>query len=567
MAAEVFMPKAGMDMQEGTIIRWLAEVGDEVHAQDPLLEIETDKVTMEVEAPADGVLLVKYFDDGAVVPVVTIIGYIGEKGEKVPDRPAMAGGQARADEEKTLREPKRSREFEYGVAVIGGGPAGYIAALRASRMGAKTILFEMKKLGGTCTNAGCIPTKTYVQTAHDLLRMRKAGERGITAAIGGIDMEAAYEYKESVIARMRGGVSSLLRAARVTVVSEEASLIGPHTIRAGQYTYSVENVILCGGSVPSPLPIEGSGLPGILSSDDILELKEVPESLVIVGGGVIGCEMAAIFGNFGSKVTIVELQEHLVPTFDADVSAALERHFSANGISILTGRKISRFDGSDGKPAVVLEDGERVAADYVLVSVGRRPNLSCLGVMADQIECERGKIMVDEYCRTNVSNIFACGDITNRGILAHAALKMGSAAAMTACGKPQMVNLKRAPLCLYTIPEAAGIGLTETQAKKRGEILIGRFPFSANGRAVAAGTPEGFVKVIADKGYGEILGVHIVGANATEMIVEAKILMDMEITVYEAADIMHPHPTYAEAFMEACADAIGESLNLPQRKN
>ncbi|MGX8703857.1 MAG: biotin/lipoyl-containing protein, partial [bacterium] len=190
MAAEVFMPKAGMDMQEGTIIRWLVEVGDEVRAQEPLLEIETDKVTMEVEAPADGVLLVKYFDDGAVVPVVTIIGYVGEKGEKVPDRPAMAGGQARAVEAETLRAPKREREFEYGVAVIGGGPAGYVAALSASRMGAKTILFEAKKLGGTCTNAGCIPTKTYVQTAHDLLRTRKALERGIVTGAASVDMEA-----------------------------------------------------------------------------------------------------------------------------------------------------------------------------------------------------------------------------------------------------------------------------------------------------------------------------------------------------------------------------------------
>ncbi len=566
MAAEVFMPKAGMDMQEGTIIRWLADVGDEVHASDPLLEIETDKVTMEVEAPADGVLLVKYFDDGAVVPVVTIIGYIGKPGEAVPDRPAMAGGEARAAEEKSLGETKRQKKSDYQVAVIGGGPAGYIAALRASRMGAKTILFEAKQLGGTCTNVGCIPTKTYVQTAHDLLRIRKAAARGIVVGTPTVDMEAAFRNKEAVITRMRGGVASLLRSAGVTVVEEEASLLGPHTIRAGKGTFRVENIILCGGSKASPLPIEGSDLPGIISSDEILELRKVPENLVIVGGGVIGCEMATIFGHFGSKVTIVEVQEHLIPTFDTDVSEAIEQSYKANGITILTGRKIVRFLTANGKPAVELSDGEQVAGDYVLVSVGRRPNLSCLGVMEDKIECERGKITVDEYCRTSVSNIFACGDISNRGILAHAAIKMGDAAAQTACGKPKIVNLKRAPLCLYTIPEAASIGYTETQARKRGEILVGRFPFSANGRAVAAGIPEGFVKVIADKGYGEILGVHIVGGNATEMIVEAKALIDMEITVYEAADIMHPHPTYSEALMEACADAIGESLNLPQRR-
>lgn len=570
MATEVFMPKAGMDMQEGTIIKWLSAIGNEVHEGDPLLEIETDKVTMEVEAPCDGTLLCKYFEDGAVVPVVTIIGYIGEKGENVPDKPAMAGGKARADEEAVLKgasAEENDSDFTYKVAVIGGGPAGYIAALRAARMGARTILFEEDEVGGTCTNVGCIPMKTYIKTAQDIDAIRNAGRRGVKVDVNTlkIDMPEIYKYKKRVVERLRKGILSLLKAGKVDLVCEEAIMIGPHTIRAGKKTYRSENIILCGGSVSSNLPVEGIDQPEIIASEGMLDLTEVPERLLIIGGGVIGCEMATAFSRFGSKVTIVELQDHLIPTFDHEVSEAMEKIFRGHGIKVQTGKKVVRFLRRDEHPVLVLNDGTEIDADIVLMSVGRKPNLTCLGVLKDKIDCERGKIMVDEYCRTNLDHIYACGDMTNRSILAHSAMKMGDSAASTACGKPKEVNLNRAPLCLYTIPEAASIGLTESQARKRGEIMIGKFPFAANGRAISAGQPEGFVKVIADKGYGEILGVHIVGPMATEIIVEAKTMMDMEVTVYEVADIMHPHPTCSEAFMAACADAIDDCLDLPAR--
>ncbi len=570
MATEVFMPKAGMDMQEGTIIKWLFSVGDEVQQGDTLLEIETDKVTMDVEAPCSGTLLCKYFEDGAVVPVVTIIGYIGKKGENVPALPQMAGGQARADEEAMLKiRPEDSEsDYAYRVAVIGGGPAGYIAALRAARLGAKTILFEKDQVGGTCTNVGCIPMKTYIKTAQDIDAVKNVRRRGVKIDISSmnIDMPEVCGYKNRIVERMRRGILSLLKAAKVELISEEAVLIGPHTIRAGQKTYRSEKIILCGGSTSSRLPIEGIDQPEIIASEGMLDLKEVPERLLIIGGGVIGCEMATAFSRFGSKVTIVELQDHLIPTFDFEVSEAMEKTFRAHGIKVLTGKKVVRFLRRDEHPVLEVNDGSEIDADVVLMSVGRRPNLSCLGVLKDKIDCERGKIMVDEYCRTNIDHIFACGDMTNCSILAHSAMKMGDSAASTACGKAKKVNLNRAPLCLYTIPEAASIGLTETQARKHGEIMIGKFPFAANGRAVSAGQPEGFVKVIADKGYGEILGVHIVGPMATEIIVEAKTMMDMEVTVHEVADIMHPHPTCSEAFMNACADAIGDCLDLPAKE-
>ena len=566
MAKEVFMPKFGMDMQEGTIIRWLADVGDRVRQGDILLEIETDKVSMEIEAPASGILLRKYFSEGAVVPVVTIIAYIGEEGEEVPEQPSMAGGSAREEEEALLHKSEKSSVsgYEYRVAVIGGGPAGYVAALRAAKCGERVILFEKAELGGTCTNRGCMPMKSYIHAAKLLDEIEKAAESGFMKGFefGGVDFEAIYRKKEETVEILRRRIDAMLKRSGVEVVREEAMMIGRHHIRAGQKTYRAENTIIATGAVSKHLDVEGEDHPCVLDSTGMLSMRELPDELIVVGGGVIGCEMAAAWNRFGSQVTIIEQQDCLIPTFDADISGEIGRILKRRGIEILTGKKISRIEDRDGRPVLVLSDNTELPADAILVSAGRKPDLGCLGVLADKLDYERGKIMVDEYCRTTLDNIFACGDITNRSILAHSAMKMGDAAACTACGRPKEVRLNRAPLLLFTIPEAAGIGMTEAQARKQGDVLVGRFPFAANGRAVAQGEREGFVKVIADKGYGEILGVHIVGANATELIVEAKTMMDMEITVYEVADIMHPHPTWSEAFMEACADAIGECLQF-----
>ncbi len=564
MAREVFMPKAGMDMQEGRIIRWLAETGSRVKAGEPLLEIETDKVAMEVESPADGVLLKRYFEENAVVPVATIIGYVGEEGESVPDRPAMAGGLDRAEGEAVLREEaeRESRKtYEYKVAVIGAGPAGYHAALVAAKAGRKTVLFEKDLIGGIGVNRGSIPLKVYMRTARLAEDISHAEESGIRTGSGRIEADAVriHDNAHAVAEGIRNDVISRLGKYGVEIVREEAHLIGPHHIRAGQKTYRAENVILCCGSVARRLDIPGVDQPEIIGPEKMFELTAFPRRMVIIGGGVIGCEMAAAWNRFGTEVTIVERQDRLIPTFDRDVSAEIEKSFREHGIQVITGGIVERFDRRENRPVTVLRDGSEIPGELVLLAVGRQPELSALGDFRKQLEYERGKIAVDEYCRTNMDHIYACGDITNRSILEPSAVKMGEAAALTACGVPKMVKLNRAPLCLYTMPEAAGIGLTEQQAAKRGEILVGRCPFSANGRAAASGETEGFVKVIADRGYGEILGVHVVGAAATEMIVEAKTMMDMEITVYEVADIIHPHPSWSEAFMDACAAAVGES--------
>ncbi len=569
MAVEVFMPKAGMDMKEGKIIKWLVNVGDEVKEGDGVLEIETDKVTMEVEAPADGTLLCKYFEDGTTVPVVTIIGYIGEKGEKVPDGPATAGAEETKAPESTSEATKKPEKNDnsYDVAVIGGGPAGYVAAIRAAQLGGKVVIFEKDVVGGTCLNRGCIPTKTYIKTAETIHGIKEAHLRGVHVDTNSlsVNMEEIYNYKNTVVKKLTSGVGALLKSNGVEIVNGTATIADKNTVECNGKKYTSQNIILCGGSVAGRIPLEGIEGKKVLDSTDILELKEIPAKLGVIGGGVIGCEIATAFNTFGSEVTIVELADNLVSMFDKEVSTSIEKSMKKAGVKVLTGKNIKKIENSDEKPCIVLESGEKFEFDNVLLSIGRKADIECVGSLKDTLKLERGKIVVDEYCKTNIDNIYACGDITTKSTLAHSAFKMGEVAANNAMGHTEKCNLNNVPGCLYTMPEAASVGLTEEAAKKDHDIAVGKFPFGANGRALSSGESEGFVKVIIDKKYGEILGVHIVGAVATEMIMEAKAAMDAELTVYEISEMIHPHPTYTEAFVEACTDALGRCIHLPKK--
>ncbi len=568
VAKEIIMPKAGMDMKEGVIVRWLVEVGGKVKEGDAVLEIETDKVTMEVESPADGVLLRRFFEDGATVPVVTVIGYVGTPGEKVPDAPSEAGLDAAESAPAKGESGTNPSGFDFDVAIVGGGPAGYVAAIRVSQLGGKAILFERDTVGGTCLNRGCIPTKTYLKTAEYIHSIERAAERGITLASTevSVDMLKIRSYKDGVVKKLTSGVAALLKSRNVTVVNGEAKLSDKNTVECSGKRYSAGSIIICGGSVTGTIPLQGVDGPKVSTSDEMLQLEKVPSSLAVIGGGVIGCELATAFAAFGSKVTIIEALDRLVPMFDAEISFGIQAELEKKGITVLTARKVERIEDNTDTAAIIMAGGQTVKAERILLSVGRSADLSCLSRLAGSIRTERGKVVVDSHCRTSISNIYAAGDITTAATLAHAAFKMGETAAANAMGGEEEVNLKQVPSCLYTMPEAAAIGMSEEEAAKRGEIRVGRFPFSANGRALASGEPEGMVKVIIDAKFGEILGVHIIGANATEMIAEAKALIDSEVTAHEAAEIMHAHPTFGEVFMEAMADALGNCIHLPPKK-
>ncbi len=566
MATELIMPKNGMDMTEGVIVRWLKNVGDHVDKYEPVMEIETDKITMESESPAEGILLAKLYEDGAVVPVLTVVGYVGAEGEKIPDvTPESKHAQTES------RAPLPLEEDEYSVAVIGGGPAGYVAAIRAAQLGGRVILFEKDKVGGTCLNRGCVPTKTYLKTAEYIRHIKGASARGIVVSPEvSVDMPRVVAYKDRVVKTLTAGVSSLLKSNGVEVIKGTAALGSADTVECEGRRYRARNVILCGGSVSARLSLPGIDHPSVMTSDDILSMTELPARLGIIGGGVIGCEMASAFRAFGCQVTVIESVDRLISSFDRDVSAEIEKSLKKDGIRIQCGRRVEKIEDHEGHPVIVTDSGS-VECDKVLLATGRQADLECLGSMRGQIRTENGKIVTDDTMKTSVDHVYACGDINGRVMLAHAAFKMAETAAENCMkGSSGKCDLRYVPNCLYTFPEAAGVGLTEEQARLQHPegIRTGVFQMSANSRGTASGERQGFVKVIADSTYGQILGVHMVGGTATENISEAASLMAMEVTVNEVADsVIHGHPSYSEAFGEACADVLGRCIHQPPRKN
>ncbi len=455
----------------------------------------------------------------------------------------------------------------YDLAVIGGGPAGYVAAIKAGQQGAKVILFEKDKIGGTCLNRGCIPAKTYLHSAEIISKLEQAENYGILIEqIFSFDLGLLKSKKDEIVSNLINGVSSLLSSLGVTIINNEAKIISENKIMSGSEIFEVGSIIVCAGSSPITLPIKGIDNDGVIDSHKIFDLDEKPERLLIIGGGVIGCEIASAFKRFGSEVIIVEMQERLLPMFDDDISRAIENKFSEQGIEIYLNNSVKEIKGSKGNLEVLINN-KTIYCSEVMISIGRKSNLECLGEMFSKIEIENDKIVVNSLLEASRKGIYAAGDLANTHSLAHTAIQMGEIAAINALGGNRIYNPTFVPLCVYTTPEIASVGLTEKDAKSLfGEkLLIGRFPLIANGRAVTDGA-EGFVKVIADSEIGEILGFHIVGGPATELIAEVCAAIDMEDTVDNVADRMHAHPTYSEAIMEACQNALNRAIHIPNRK-
>lgn len=460
-------------------------------------------------------------------------------------------------------------EQRYDVAVLGGGPAGYVAAIRAAQLHAKVVLFEEDVVGGTCLNRGCIPTKTYLKTAETLREIRAAAERGIVVnGDAKVDMPAAVACKNKVVKTLTGGVAALLKTNHVTVVAGQARAESARTVSCGGTLYEADRLILCGGSLPSLPPIPGIEGRDVLTSTEFLDRQSIPQSLCIIGGGVIGCELASVFRSFGAEVCIVEQAERLAPMFEKDISEEVAASLKKSGVKLLLATGVVRIETLE-KGSCVVTEKERVACDCILAATGRKPNLSCLGELAGKLRIESGRVAVNDYLETGVPNVYACGDITGRMMLTHAAFAMGRIAAENCLGARVRCDLSRTPNCMYAQPEVASVGLTEEAARAAiGEKLcVGRFRIGANGRAVAYGEREGFVKVVADRSTGELLGVHIVGPVANELISEAAAAMEGEMTLSQITNrIVHPHPSFSEAFYEACLDALDIGIHQPPRK-
>ena len=583
MATEIIMPKAGIDMTEGQIIKWNKKEGDKVETGEILLEIMTDKTSMELEAEDSGYLIKIIKGDGETVPVTEVIGYIGAEGEVAPegiskdavetsenvsDKKEKEPIKERGIEERNTAVKSEKGEDEFDVVVIGGGPAGYVAAIRAAQVGGKVAIVEKSELGGTCLNRGCIPTKTFLKNAEIIEGIEMSSKRGIILENEKftVDMPKVVSLKNEIVKTLTNGVQGLLKSNSIKIFKGVGKINkDKDVVINGEKVLRTNKIILAGGSKVGSVNIPGIESKRVLTSDDILDLKELPKSLAVIGGGVVGVELGQAYLSFGSEVTVIEMMDRIVPGVDREASETLKKALEKKGMKILTSSKIKEIIDEGDKLRIKLEDKEDVVAEKALLSIGRVPDLEAVGEL--DLEMERGKIKVDKYMETSVEGVYAPGDINGIKMLAHAAFRMGEVAAENAIlGNHREIKLETTPSAIYTIPEVGMAGLTEEEAKEKYDINVGKFAFIGNGRALASGDATGFVKVIADKKYGEILGVHIVGQSAAEIINEASSLMAMEITVDEVIKTIHGHPTFSEALFEACADVLGEAIHLPKKK-
>jgi len=465
------------------------------------------------------------------------------------------------------------------IVIIGGGPGGYVAAIRAAQLGAEVTLIENRHLGGTCLNIGCIPTKVLLNTA-DLMDVLKndAKEFGITVSGFEADWNILQKRKKKIVKKLVGGIDGLLKNNNITKIMGIGSFLNDHQIRvenqnvedksAGVKVLDFDFAIIATGSTPVIIPIKGVNLPGVITSEEALSLDSVPKSMCIIGGGVIGCEFASVYNAFGCKVTIIEMLPDIIATMDSDVVKPLKDKLLKEGVEIYTSTKVESIQKTTAGLTVETsskEGNKSFPAEKVLLSIGRKPVIDTLNLDKIGIETERGAIKVNKNMLTNINNIYAIGDCNGGVMLAHVASAEGIVAAESLMGKKPKIDFKTIPFCVYTKPEIAAVGMTEAQAKANGyDVKIGLFPMYLNGKAMIIGETTGVVKYITDATTGEILGLHMAGPRATDLIVEGALAIRLEATVAELMAVIHAHPTVGEALQEAAHAVYGKAIHIPK---
>src|SRR5205809_3155183 len=458
----------------------------------------------------------------------------------------------------------------FDVVVIGGGPGGYVAALRAAQLGAKTAIVEKDRMGGTCLVRGCIPTKALLHSS-ELYTLAKGGQPfGLVAENIRFDWPAAQKRKGQVVDQLVKGVEGLLKAGGVTSYKGAARLAGKGVVDVSGEQLQAKDIVIATGSAVARIPLPGAEL--TIDSDQILELKEVPRRLAVIGGGVVGMEFAAMFAALGSKVTVLEMLPQVLAMVDSDLVAVYTKHLSGLGGEIHTNSKVSRVVKQDGGLQVQFStggEGGAVDADQVLLAVGRVPFTQGLDADKAGVKLDRGRVVVDEHLHTDADGIWAIGDVIGGIMLAHVASYEGVCAVENIAGHGNRVpDYHAAPNCIYTDPEIAHVGLGEKEAKDKGiDVKIGKFPFAASGRALTLGQSEGFAKVIADASSGRLLGAHIIGPRATDLIAEATLAIQNGLTMEQLDLTIHAYPTLPESLMEAALAAQGRAIHIPNRRS
>ena len=459
----------------------------------------------------------------------------------------------------------------YDVIIIGSGPGGYVTAIRASQLGLKTAIVEKESLGGVCLNWGCIPTKALLKSAQVFEYLKHAGDYGLSVKEYDKDFDAVVNRSRDVAAGMSKGVQFLMKKNKIDVLNGHGKILADKkvsvTLDDKTEEYSAKNIIIATGARSRELPSLPQDGEKIIGYRKAMTLPKQPKKLIVVGSGAIGIEFAYFYNAMGTEVTVVEFQDRIVPVEDEEISKQLERSFKKSGIKMITSAEVTGVDtsGKGVKATVKTAKGEEIlSADVVLSAVGIKTNIENLGLEDVGIVVDRDKILVNDFYQTNLPGYYAIGDVTSGQALAHVASAEGILCVEKIAGhQVEPLNYGNIPGCTYCFPEIASVGMTEAQAKEKGyDIKVGKFPFSASGKAQAGGNPEGFVKVIFDAKYGEWLGCHMIGVGVTEMIAEAVLGRKLETTGQEVLKTVHPHPTMSEAVMEAVADAYGEVIHL-----
>ncbi|MBI4950089.1 MAG: dihydrolipoyl dehydrogenase [Deltaproteobacteria bacterium] len=460
---------------------------------------------------------------------------------------------------------------EFDCVVIGGGPGGYVSAIRGALLGGKVALIEKDKVGGTCLNRGCIPTKALYYSAKALNSARHATDFGVNVGEVSFDIVRAVARKDEVVKKLVGGVEQLLKGNGVEVIRGDATIesAGKVVVRKadGAEEIAAKSVIIATGSEPALIPAFSIDRVNVLTSTEMLDIKKVPESLLIIGGGVMGCEFATLFSSFGSSVTIVELLPTILSTEDKIVSRVIMKRFKETGVNVLTEVSVDKVTPEDGRVKTTLKDGREFITEKVMVSIGRSFNSTGIGLEKAGVATDRGKIVVNEKMETNIKGVYAVGDVTGKMLLAHVASVQGIVAINNALGKPATMDYSAVPAGIFTDPEIASVGLREKEAaEKNMPVSIGRFPYAASGKALGMGETEGFCQILADPGTDKVLGCSIVGAHATDLLGEVTLAIRSGAKVKDITETIHAHPTLPEIVMEAAEDVHGLAIHKIGRK-
>ncbi|WP_025755360.1 dihydrolipoyl dehydrogenase [Mycoplasmopsis cricetuli] len=603
----------GEGLHEGVVAEIYKKEGDEVKEGDSLFSVETDKVTSDIPSPATGKIVKVLMNVGDTIHVGQEIYYIddgtgdtdkeSQVQEKTEEKPEEAGasvvGEVKVSNElfdlsafkRPAKKPEtptvkishhttenkslskdQGKQFtgkieeKFDVIVIGSGPGGYLAAEEAGGAGLKTLIVEKEFWGGVCLNVGCIPTKALLKTTEVFHSIQHAHEYGITGKIDvKIDWTKMHERKSKVVNQLTSGIQALMRMNKVKTIFGEAKFVGSHEIEVDNKVYQAKNLIIATGSSDREI-----GLPGfeagykegkLITSKQAINLEKQPKSLTIVGGGVIGVEFAQVFASAGTKVTIIQNMPTVLAMLDKDVIKQVTSDLKDLNVEIITNANTTKFE--QGKIFYEVDGKENsIKSELTLVSVGRVPsslNLEQVGIKLG----ERKELLVDEFCQTNIDGVYGIGDVTGQAMLAHVAYRHAVVAVSNILNKQAKYNAKTVPACIYTSPEIAMVGLTEEQAKKENKDFITvKHQFTFIGKALAANEPKGFAKLLIDKEYGEIIGCHIIGGTATDLISEIVLAMDTQTSVYEIASSVHPHPTFSEVIWEAARSAVHQLHKL-----